>query len=347
MTDRLSTSRQDSSHSQKLYKSGNSLVGIRQEREPLVTEQTAFPDFFVIGAPRCGTTSLCRYLARNPQVCFSRPKEPHYFSRLNAAPGLDEVRRDYLDTCFGHFEPAVHRSVGEGSVSYLYLPHAIEHARSLNPEARFIAMVRNPLTMLPSYHQRMLFLLQENETDFARAWALEAERTRGRCLPRRCLDPRLLMYSKVAELGAQVEQLFGIAGQDHCKVIVFDDLVSDPLAVYRDVLGFLGVDYDGQTRFEQRYESRMYRSRWLQRLLFVPVARGGKIIDTVQRRTRKYNEDGSKQPTLLKKITGLNKVSSPPAPLSPEMIDVVRASLRDDVSRLAGLLDRDLGFWFD
>ena len=48
-----------------------------------------FPDFFLVGAPRCGTTSLSRYLAANPQVCFSRPKEPHYFALLPAA-GLQQ-----------------------------------------------------------------------------------------------------------------------------------------------------------------------------------------------------------------------------------------------------------------
>jgi len=312
-----------------------------------MSAKAVFPHFFVVGAPRCGTTSLCRYLARNPQICFSRPKEPHYFSRLETIPSQPELQRDYLDKCFGHYEPELHRALGEGSVSYLYMPGAIEIAKSFNPQARFIAMVRNPLTMLPSYHQRMLFLLQENETDIARAWALEEKREKGEHIPKRCLDGRLLMYSKVASLGSQIKQLFAIAGQDHCKVIVFDDLVSDPRTVYREVLEFLDIEDDGQSRFERSYESRMYRFRWLQRLLFVPVSRGGKIIDTVQRRTRKYNADGSKHPTLLKRITGLNRKPSPPKPLKPQMAEEVRQTLQGDVELLSRLLDRDLGFWFD
>ncbi len=59
---------------------------------------------------------------------------------------------------------------------------------------------------------------------------------------------------------------------------MFDDLVADPLGVYRRALEFLDVDYDGQTTFETRYESRMYRYRWLQRLLFVPATRGGRMM---------------------------------------------------------------------
>ena len=55
------------------------------------TRPERFPDFFLIGAPRCGTTSLSRYLADNPQVCFSRPKEPHYFSLLAPHASLDDL----------------------------------------------------------------------------------------------------------------------------------------------------------------------------------------------------------------------------------------------------------------
>jgi hypothetical protein len=303
-----------------------------------------FPDFFVVGAPRCGTTSFCRYLARNPQICFSRPKEPHYFTQLRAGPPADALARDYLERCFGHCTPA-HRAVGEGSVSYLYLPEAIERIRRFNPDARFIALVRSPLTMLPSYHLRMRFLLQEDEPDFARAWALQPQRARGEHVPKHCLDARLLLYARVARLGAQVERLFAVAGRERSHVIVFDDLVSDPLGVYRRALEFLGVDYDGQTRFETRYESRMYRYRWLQRLLFVPATRGGKMMATLQQRTRKYNPDGSKRPGLVKRVTNWNKVPAKAPALTPEMTRAVGEALRPDVALLSRLLDRDLGHW--
>jgi hypothetical protein len=309
-----------------------------------MTETPRFPDFFVVGAPRCGTTAFCRYLARNPQICFSRPKEPHYFTRLNQDPSADELRRDYLDRCFGHCT-AEHRALGEGSVSYLYLPDTLERIRRFNPDARFIALVRNPLGMLPSYHLRMRFLLQEDEPDFGRAWALEPARARGERVPRHCLDPRLLMYSQVAQLGAQIERLFAVAGRDRSHVIVFDDLTADTLGVYRRALEFLHVDDDGQEKFERRYESQIYRYRWLQHLLFVPATRGGKMIDTLQRRGRRYNPDGSKRPSLVKRLTGWNKIKASPAPLTPQMAAVVREALAPDVLLLSRLLDRDLSSW--
>jgi hypothetical protein len=309
-----------------------------------MTEPPRFPDFFVVGAPRCGTTAFCRYLARNPQICFSRPKEPHYFARLDRDPSADEIRRDYLDRCFGHCT-AAHRVLGEGSVSYLYLPETITRIRRINPDARFIALVRNPLGMLPSYHLRMRYLLQEDEPDFGKAWMLEPARARGERIPKHCLDPRLLMYSQVALLGAQIERLFAVAGRDRSHVIVFDDLAADALGVYRRTLEFLNVDYDGQEQFERRYASRMYRYRWLQQLLFVPATRGGRMIDTLQRRGRKYDPDGSKRPSLVKRVTSWNKVKASPLPLTPQMAAVVREALFPDVQKLSRLLDRDLSSW--
>ncbi|MGA9575171.1 MAG: sulfotransferase [Lysobacterales bacterium] len=309
-----------------------------------MTRPQGFPDFFIIGAPRCGTTSLSRYLMRHPQVCFSRPKETHYFAQLKSLPSEDDLKRDYIDRYFAH-RSAGESAAGEGSVSYIYLPGAIEHILNFNADAKFIAMVRNPRTMLPSYHQKMLFLLQENEADFDRAWALQTTRSRGKSVPRTCLDPRLLDYTEVAKLGVQVQRLFDIVGRERAHIMVFDDFVKDTLTEYRAVLDFLELDYDGQTEFERRFESQMYRYRWLQHLFFVTATRGGKFVDTLERSRRKYRKDGTIRPNLIKRITKLNKGPAKPAPLSPQMVDILGDVLHDDIQLLGQLLQRDLGFW--
>jgi len=111
------------------------------------------------------------------------------------------------------------------------------------------------------------------------------------------------------------------------------------------LLDFLGLDYDGQTEFEQRFESQMYRYYWIQHLLFTTATKGGKFIDTLERRKRKYREDGTIRPNLVKRITKLNKAPRRPTPLSAQMADVLREQLKDDVELLGQLLQRDLGFW--
>ena len=321
-----------------------------------MTQLPGFPDFFVVGAPRCGTTALCRYLEHNPQICLSRPKETHYFAQIGGPPSERELQSEYIERYFGHRE-AGQRVAGEGSVSYLYLPGAIERILHFNPAARFIAMVRNPMSMLPSYHLKMRFLLQEDEEDFARAWSLQEARARGESVPRFCHDPRLLMYREVAGFGRQIERLFSVAGRERTHVIVFDDFLADPLAAYRRALDFLQIDYDGQTWFFPKNESRIYRYRWLQRLLYVPMSRGGSKANTPQRVARKFKlsesrrrgsrRRGSKKRSWVKSLVDWNKVPATPRPLTQEMRAVVAEALRPDNELLSRLLQRDLGFWLD
>ena len=114
-----------------------------------------FPDFFIIGAPRCGTTAISTYLAKNPNICFSRPKEPHFFSIVMDEKPDAGLHGDYLDLFFPHCGEGI-QARGEGSVSYLYYPKAIERTQRLSPHARFIVMARNPVDMVHSYHARLL-----------------------------------------------------------------------------------------------------------------------------------------------------------------------------------------------
>lgn len=105
------------------------------------------PTFFVIGAAKCGTTSVCDLLAAHPDVFMSTPKEPQYYSRLTRYDDL----RPWYDALFTGAEgfPAV----GEGSTSYTH-PHRIDFVvpriREHHPDARLIYMVRHPVRRLES-----------------------------------------------------------------------------------------------------------------------------------------------------------------------------------------------------
>ena len=199
--------------------------------------------------------------------------------------------------------------------------------------------------MLPSYHQRIRYLLQEDEADFGKAWALQPARERGENIPKRCLDARLLMYSEIAKFGALVQRLFALAGRDRTHVIVFDDLKADARDVYRRALEFLHVDYDGQIQFERKYHSRMYRYRWLQQLFYIPVVRAGKVIDTAHRSVSNYKKDGSRSRSLISRVAAWNTIAESPAPLTSQMAAIVRETLQPDVLLLSRLLDRDLSSW--
>ena len=239
------------------------------------------PNFFVVGAARCGTTTLSRCLKRHPQVCFSKPKEPHYFSQLNGKTSFENIRTDYLDKFFSHYQPK-HRAMGEGSISYLYSEEAIRAILQFNPQAKFIAMVRNPMEMVYSYHYRLLYMLEEDQVDFHKAWDLQEARAQGKHLPRLCRNPYLLQYAEVGRLGKYVEQLYRLAGPEKCMVIVFDDFKSNMLDVYKNVLTFINVDYDGRTEFPHKHVSKTYKFHWLNRLLWHPPKRVEQAVSKIR-----------------------------------------------------------------
>lgn len=310
------------------------------------TTGVPIPDFFVVGGPRCGTTTLSRCLGKNPQVCFSKPKEPHFFSRLPREPSPDEIEALYLRRYFAHYRRS-HRAVGEGSVSYLYAPGTLERILRLNPQAKFVAMVRDPLTMLPSYHLRMLFLTVEDVPDFRTAWFLQDARTSGRKITRRCPDPRLLLYREVAKFGGQIDRLYRLAGRERSKVIVFDDFMRDPLASYREVLEFLGVDDDGRIDVPTKLPSRTYRSRLLQSLIYRTAIHPqlGRMLLSPQNRMQSTRNPISRRKALLKRLARWNTVETKPPPLDEEMKTILREAFAADVQRLSALLGRNLAHW--
>ena len=309
-----------------------------------MTKPERFPDFFLIGAPRCGTTSLSRYLADNPQVCFSRPKEPHYFSLFAPHASLDDLETAYLARYFSHYRES-HKAIGEGSVSYLYSPYAIQRILRVNPQAKFIAILRNPLDMLASYHLRMRFTVMEDVEDFATAWSLQEVRARGERIPKHCLDPHLLLYREVASFGLQVERLYQLVGRDRSLVLLFDDLVRDPLAVYRQVLTFIGVEYDGRTRFQRKLESHIYRYRWLQQLLYAPLASKAPVVDTLHLIWRMNQKKATGRKSWLERLARWNTIKMRPAPLDPDVKRMLRDTFAADVNKLSNLLQRDLSHW--
>lgn len=299
-------------------------------------------DFFVVGAPRCGTTSLCRYLSKHPAICFSRPKETHYFARLPPDWTPERLGREYLDRYYPHRAPE-HRLLGEGSVSYLYAPEVLERLVQLNPDVRMVVLLRNPLEMLPSYHLRMLYILAEEVEDVAVAWSLQAARARGEHVPRTCPDARLLYYRDITRFGAQVQRLYDIRGRDKSLVLLFDDFASEPLRVYRQVLEFLGVEYDGRTDFGSKLPSRRYRWRFVQRLLWSPPKPVRGMLEDALLRAKQKKRPGKR--SLLKRLARWNTIDAVPAPLAPEFLAELRATFRDDVALLGRLLGRDLSGW--
>jgi hypothetical protein len=298
----------------------------------------AKPNFFIVGAPKCGTTALYEYLRPHPSIFMARVKEPHYFAKDLGTYPFIKTAEDYA----GLFADARerHLRVGEASVYYLRSTVAIANIREFNPDARLIAMFRNPVEMLHSFHAQLLYVAEESESDFETAWRLQEQRSRGIALPPRSRGPFLVQYRELARFGTQTERLLSIFPREQVKLILYDDFAASPQAVYDDVVGFLGIPHDGRREFPRINEGKRARLAWLRDFYRKPPP---PLRSAVRGLKRAMGGEGIS--AVAKKIVALNTVKERRAPLSPEFRAELVEVFRDEVALLSRLLNRDLSHW--
>jgi hypothetical protein len=313
---------------------------------------------FIVGAPRCGTTTLSHLLKNHPQVCSPMVKEPHFFAQHDLRE-LDEdalreiVQRDYLDRFFPACPPG--RTVGaDSSVTYLYTPEQMAPILKLWPDSRFVIALRDPLEMLPSLHKRLLTLGDEDIRDFEDAWHAVPDRAAGRRIPRRNADPRWLRYDEAGRFGSYVERFFATVGREHCLVVSFDDLTSEPVAVARRLFDFLGLVQPASINIPHKRESKEVRFLWLQRLLKRPpkaifdlLAPRHHKVRTGLAAARKTGSGGgtSRVMSLRKKLLRWNRRPAVPVPVAPAVRDEIAGALRDEMRKLGHITGRDFSHW--
>lgn len=288
------------------------------------------PNFFIIGAPKCGTTSLAAWLAEHPAIYMSQIKEPHYFSSdLNHGSFRD---RDKYLALFEGIQKE-HLAVGEASVWYLYSEVAVTKILDEIPSAKFIVLLRNPTEMAPSLHEQMVFSGNETLKSFEEAWSLQDERRQGRRIPHWCPEPKLLLYKEACSLGEQVRRLYVRVPKERVLPILLDEVKADPRSVWLAINSFLRVPDDGRTSFPVENAAKERRSIALKRL--------NDIYADFHRRF-------SLPPMRTGIFEFLNKVNireRPRDPLSPQMRQILIECFEDDIRLLEKLLNRDLEHW--
>lgn len=291
------------------------------------------PDLFIVGAPKCGTTAMCRYLEAHPEVFLAERKDLHFFGSDLAFRGR---RREELAAYLARFDEAGEaRRVGEASVWYLYSARAAAEIAAFEPEARVIVMLRDPVEVMHALHSQYLLngLGDEDITDFAEALAAEADRREGRRIPPHNRLPETLQYRKVVRFSGQVARYLEVFGPERVHVLLQDELKADTAGAYRGVLEFLDVDPDFQPDLGRVNANKVVRSRALREVV-ARTPRGAKELLPTGLRDR-----------LRRGLRSLNSKHARRPPLDPALRARLQAELRPEVEALEALLDRDLSAW--
>lgn len=217
-----------------------------------------FPDFFVIGTARAGTTSLYHYLSQHPQVFLPRVKEPKYFCFANglprwAGPGDKEAISTYTfadkKTYLSLFNLAASNQLsGDITPWYMYSKDAAESISTLVPESKLICILRDPVCRALSNFQINRRTGREPESSFARAMSLERERIKNNW-------GWTFHYARRGEYYAQLIPYRELFPREQLLIVSFDDLVSNTDITIHTILEFLGLSTSVKINTSERYHS--------------------------------------------------------------------------------------------
>lgn len=241
----------------------------------------------------------------------------------------DESR--YADL-FAHTTPE-HHAIGEASTSYLRSRVAVPAIQRALPEAKFLACLRNPIEMVASAHMQLVKCGREPERSLAAAWEKQGIRLSGVDLPK-FEDPEAFQYGPLCSLGEQMERLFQTVPQDQVHWILLDEMKEDPGTVYRNVLQFLNVQYDGRTCFPVENMRR--------------EPRFASVVRVTNRLAALKHWFGLRTPTGLgDMVQRWNNRPPTTNQLSPVLVATLREYFTNDIEKLGRLLGRDLSEWLN
>jgi len=299
----------------------------------------------VVGHPKCGTTALYEMLMRHPQIYMPKGKEPWFFARellVNTPPrpsGTPRTLEEYI-AWFDGARPD--QLIGEATSLYLWSAVAAKGIAEVRPDARIIAILREPAAFLRSLHLEFVQIYVETETDFRTAISLEDERRRGKRLSRSPYSywPQALLYSDYVRYVQQLRRYHAMFPKDQVLVLIYDDFRSDNEGTLRRVLRFLGVDDAIQLELRESNPTVEVRSRRIHDLVHALSVGHGPLSRAVKAGVKAVTPRRLRRGALY--ATQRRVVFGDPSPPDEEFMAELRRRFKPEVVALSEYMDRDL-----
>jgi len=307
--------------------------------EPGLPQRRA-PDFYIVGHAKCGTTALYQMLRSHPQIFMPELKETRFFAlELHPLPREGGEHPHTLDAYTALFAAAAPgQRTGEASPSYIRSEHAAQRIARLRPDARIVAILREPASFLRSLHLQLLQAQVETEADLRGALALEetrrARRARG--------DAQIqqgLMYLEHVRYVEQLRRYHAEFAREQVLVLIYEDFQADNEGTMRRVLRFLDVDDDSPIEPVQAHPTVRVRSPRLHRLVRALRVERGPVVTRARAAIRATTTRRMRRGVLsLSRRAQL----APPRPPDEGLMLELRHCFKDEVLALSEYLDRDL-----
>jgi hypothetical protein len=275
-------------------------------------------------------------LRTHPQIFMPDRKEPWFFvPELRARPPM--TLEEYL-ALFDSAEPG--QRMGEATPSCLFSHSAAARIAELQPDARIIAILREPASFLRSLHLQFVQTDVETEADFGRAIALEAARREGKAIPRNSARPQMLVYSEHVRYVEQLRRYHAVFAAEQVLVLIYEDYRRDNEGTLRQIFRFLDVDDTHSIEVLQANPTvrvRAHRTQQLVRSLYLgrgPASRAAK-------RAVKGVTSSRMRHAALRMMRSPVFYGKPPA-VDEQLMGQLRARFKGEVVALSEYLGRDL-----
>jgi hypothetical protein len=290
------------------------------------------PNLFIVGAPKCGTTSLHFYLNQHPDIFLCEPKEPNYYNT-----DLIRANRISSEDYFGLFKDAKTKYIGEATPLYLMSKDAPLKIKKACPNAKIILCIRKPVDLLFSAYFQNKYNLIEEASTFEEA--LEDQENRKKTLKNTKTGEPIdrLIYSRFVDFTAQISLYFEVFGRDNVYVIIFDDLKKKTELEVRKVLRFLNVDEQAEINFLIQNAYKINKSQVAAKLIHSPPSALRKIVRLILPKSITNR--------IYKTLKQLNTEKKKKSAIKPETKNTLTKEYLPEVERLEKLLKVDLSHW--
>jgi hypothetical protein len=291
------------------------------------------PNFFIVGAPKCGTTAMNNYLQQHPDI-FMAPKELHYFGAdLETKVKLSE--QEYLK----YFENAGDKNIiGEASAWYLFSKFAAREIKMFSPDARILIMLRNPVDVIYSMHSQNLYDGNEDVNSFEQAIELDDERKKGIQLADAVDFYKMPTYKESVLFYEQVKRYLDVFEKVNVHIIIYDDFAANPAGSLKEILSFLGLGDDLSVNYKIINPNKQLKSLRLHRIIKKPPKRLKGMIRIVLPVKRFRHQ-------IMKTFTRWNVNTKKRSEMNHHLRKKLQAELKDDIFLLSQLINKDLTGW--
>ena len=286
------------------------------------------PNFFIVGAPKAGTTSLYFYLEQHPEIFMSPLKETNFFSHdATVKQNLYYKERgiNNWNNYLALFKEAENKkAIGEASVSYLFYPEVAGAIKEKFPDGKIIIMLRNPVERALShyYMDHKLGYVSDSFDDI---------------LFTKSHSPmQSLFYQQFIQLGfyfEQVERYITVFGKENVMIIFFEDFKNDTSAEIRKLYRFLAVDENVIIDTNKKHNAfqnprnaivhTFYKNKFLRQ--------------TVKRMVPEKQMERVKNIFLTRKKNMVSEI----------VLQYLRDLYKPDIQQLSKLVNRDLSSWYE